>query len=88
MLLFPICHQIGHGVSYLTGRVAVEQVVDYRGFRVSMTQELPLSDNTLLYGSVDAGQTVRADPQVAPAVEELAAMLVMLPKTTCVYAYR
>ena len=45
--------------------MAVEQLVDYRGFRVSMTQELPLSDNTLLYGSVDAGQTVLADPQVA-----------------------
>lgn len=40
-----------------------------------MTQELPLSDNTLLYGSVDAGQTVLADPQVAPAVEDLAAKL-------------
>jgi hypothetical protein len=54
----------------------LQQLVDYRGFRVSMTQELPLSgDGTLLYGSVDGGKTVCADPSVAPAMEEVAAAL-------------
>ena len=51
----------------------VQQVVDYRGFRVSMTQLLPGVDrSTLKYGSMDQGRTIETDPSVVSPVEELA----------------
>ena len=36
-------------------------LIDYRGFRVIASAILPISQDTLIYGSCDGGQTVKAD---------------------------
>ncbi len=40
-------------------------IIDYLGFRLLATSFLPISKETLLYGSADGGKTIRWDAHVA-----------------------
>jgi hypothetical protein len=54
-------------------------VIDWRGFRVLASAVLPISRDSLVYGSADAGVTVRTDPQVAAWMEDAARLLNLKP---------
>jgi len=45
-------------------RVTMQAIIDYRGFRLVAMPVLPLSKGKLVYGSPDAGKTVRTDDAV------------------------
>jgi hypothetical protein len=50
-------------------------VIDWRGFRVLASAVLPIARDSLVYGSADAGQTVQADPAIAPWMEAAGRLL-------------
>jgi hypothetical protein len=54
-------------------------VIDWRGFRVLASAVLPISRDSLVYGSADAGVTVRTDAQVAAWMEDAARLLNLKP---------
>eukprot|EP00727_Mastigamoeba_balamuthi_P010015 m51a1_g5636 hypothetical protein (858) ;mRNA; r:832057-834976 len=50
-------------------------VIDYCGFRLVATSEIPLEAGSLIYGSCDGGHTVLADHQAAEKMEQAARIL-------------
>lgn len=50
-------------------------VIDWRGFRVLASAVLPIARDSLVYGSADAGQSVQADPAIAPWMEAAGRLL-------------
>lgn len=44
-------------------------IIDYKGYRVVAVSLLPISDDTLMYGSRDAGKTVYCNPTVSPLMK-------------------
>lgn len=57
--------------------VPLLSLVDYRGFRLIGMTLLPISRDTLVYGSCDAGRTIvqKASPEIVEALERLAKRL-------------
>lgn len=47
-------------------------IVDYRGFRLIAVSLLPISEDTLLYGTCNGGETVKNSPEVEPMVKRMA----------------
>jgi len=54
-------------------------VIDWRGFRVLASAVLPITRDSLVYGSADAGVSVRADADVAAWMETAARLLNLKP---------
>eukprot|EP01102_Stenamoeba_stenopodia_P006834 TRINITY_DN190_c0_g2_i1.p1 TRINITY_DN190_c0_g2~~TRINITY_DN190_c0_g2_i1.p1 ORF type:complete len:940 (-),score=153.29 TRINITY_DN190_c0_g2_i1:120-2939(-) len=51
-------------------------MIDYKGYRVTVTPVLPIDKTTIVYGSNDGGKTVHADiPEVNKVVEEIGTRL-------------
>lgn len=66
---FNVARQVGLFVPLMA-------LVDYRGFRLIGSSQLPITKETLLYGSRDGGVTIKScDPQVAAKVQQVAAEL-------------
>ena len=51
-------------------------LIDYRGYRLIATSELPISTSTIVYGSSDGGNTVHSnDPEINAIIERAAKIL-------------
>jgi alpha-tubulin suppressor-like RCC1 family protein len=58
-------------------------VVDYCGYRIIATSVLPINKTTLIYGSDDAGRTVKADDARLNRIFERAASLLNIKAHVC-----
>ena len=60
-----------HGLNF-----GLMTIIDYRGYRLLATSSLPISHETLVYGSGDGGQTVHADlSEMNHLIKQCAAVL-------------
>jgi hypothetical protein len=64
-------HYYNSGVKELC--LPLMAVIDYKGFRMTAQALLPLGENSLVYGSSDAGRTVHNSNEKFNAAMELAA---------------
>lgn len=53
-------------------------VIDYRGFSLIAQSVVPVTKNTILYGSADGGHTVHCDDHILNAKMHLAATMLNL----------
>lgn len=59
-------------------------LIDYRGHRLIASSLLPISKDTLVYGSSDGGRTVRADvPELNQLMEKVAQILNLKGNLIC-----
>lgn len=75
----------GHELKGLTALVSIGMMlglnfpllalIDYKGFRLVATSVLPISDETLVYGSCDGGNTVKSDKPFLELFEKIARIL-------------
>jgi len=54
-------------------------LIDYEGFRLTVMTQLPINDNSLVYGSCDAGKIMKYDSDVHKHLLEIANQLNLQP---------
>eukprot|EP01124_Arcella_intermedia_P006830 TRINITY_DN14123_c0_g1_i2.p1 TRINITY_DN14123_c0_g1~~TRINITY_DN14123_c0_g1_i2.p1 ORF type:complete len:1045 (-),score=251.80 TRINITY_DN14123_c0_g1_i2:2007-5141(-) len=54
-------------------------LIDYQGFRLTVTTTLPLTKDTLVYGSNDAGKSMACDPAIHQELNTIAQTLNLRP---------
>jgi alpha-mannosidase len=60
-----------HGLNF-----GLMTIIDYRGYRLLATSRLPISQQTLVYGSGDGGHTVHSDmAEMNGIIKQCAAVL-------------